>query len=141
VAQPTNWIPLGFEAQTKKPSRWFWGPNHQTKAAGFEAKPGETIATGFEAKPAKTVATGFEAKPPKTVATGFEAKPTKTITVGFEAKPPETVSTGFEAKLLTNRRHQFWGTNWWETIPVVLRPNHWQTVDLGFKAQPRNPRS
>jgi hypothetical protein len=24
---------------------------------------------------------------------------------------------------------------------VVLSPNHWQTVDLGIKAQPRNPRS
>jgi hypothetical protein len=40
----------------------------------------------------------------------------------------ETVTTSFEAKL-------------GETIPVILRRNHRQTVDLGFDAQPRNSRS
>jgi hypothetical protein len=59
--------------------------------------------------------TGFEAKPGKTVATSFEAKLAKTVAADFEAKPLETVR-------------------------VVLRPNHSQTVDLGFEAQPRNPR-
>jgi hypothetical protein len=34
--------------------------------------------------------------------------------------------SGFEAKPLTNHRHRFWG------------PNRWETVDLGFEAQPRN---
>jgi hypothetical protein len=97
------------------PPPWFWGSTKKP-TAGFEAKPGETVATSFEAKLAKTVATGFEAKPAKTVATGFEAKPAK------------TVATGFEAKLA-------------KTVRVVLRPNHSQTVDLGFEAQPRNPRS
>jgi hypothetical protein len=57
--------------------------------------------------------TGFEAKP---VATSFEAKLAKTVAAGFDAKPLETVR-------------------------VVLRPNHSQTVDLGFEAQPRNPHS
>jgi hypothetical protein len=33
--KPTNLLPLGFEAWTKKPSRWFWGPNHQTVDLGF----------------------------------------------------------------------------------------------------------
>jgi hypothetical protein len=28
-----------------------------------------------------------------------------------------------------------------KTFRVVLRPNHSQTVDLGFEAQSRNPRS
>jgi hypothetical protein len=28
-----------FEAQIKKMSWWFWGPNHQTIVTGFEAKP------------------------------------------------------------------------------------------------------
>jgi hypothetical protein len=41
---------------------------------------------------------------------------------------------------LTNHRHQFWGPNQWEIVQVILRPNHSQTVDLGFKAQPRNSR-
>jgi hypothetical protein len=51
-----------------------------------------------------------------------------------------------------NRSCPFWDPNWktWatgfevkpgETILVVLRLNHWQTVDLGFKAQPKNSRS
>jgi hypothetical protein len=71
---------------------------------------------GFEAKPGETIATSFEAKLEKTVATSFEAKPVKTVVAGFEAKPLEIVQ-------------------------VVLRPNHSQTVDLGFEAQPKNPRS
>jgi hypothetical protein len=70
---------------------------------------------------------GFEAKPRKTVTIGFEAKPAKTVTAGFEAKPLETIATSFEAKLM-------------KTVEVVLRPNHSQTVDVGFEAQPRNPR-
>jgi hypothetical protein len=51
----------------------------------------------------------------KTAATSFEAELMKTVAAGFGAKPLET-------------------------IRVVLRPNHSQTVDLGFEAQPRNPR-
>jgi hypothetical protein len=47
MAQPTNRNPLGFETQTKKPSWWFWGPNHQTRAAGFEAQTGKPSTTLF----------------------------------------------------------------------------------------------
>jgi hypothetical protein len=57
----------------------------------------------------------LRAKPGETVATSFEAKLAKTVAIGFEAKPVKTVR-------------------------VVLRPNHSQTVDLGFEAQPRNSR-
>jgi hypothetical protein len=67
-----------------------------------------------------------QAKLGKTVATSFEAKLVKTVAVGFEAKPLETVATSFKAKPV-------------KTVRVVLRPNHSQTVDLGFEAQPRNP--
>jgi hypothetical protein len=74
----------------------------------------------------KKPAADFEAKPGETIATSFEAKLEKTVAAGFEAKPPETVTTGFEAKPA-------------KTVRVVLRPNHSQTVDHGFKAQPRNP--
>jgi hypothetical protein len=70
----------------------------------------------------------FEAKPGETVATSFEAKLEKTVTAGFEAKPLETVAIGFEANPV-------------KTVRVVLRPNHSQTVDFGFKIQPRNPHS
>jgi hypothetical protein len=76
----------------------------------------------------KKPTTGFKAKPGEIIATSFEAKLEKTVAAGFEAKPLETVATGFEAKSV-------------KTVRVVLRPNHSQTVDLDFKAQPRNLRS
>jgi hypothetical protein len=38
VTQLTNRSLHGFEAQTKKLSQWFCGPNHQTGAASFEAQ-------------------------------------------------------------------------------------------------------
>jgi hypothetical protein len=53
---------------------------------------------------------------------------TKKLTTGFKAKPGKPVATSFEAKLV-------------KTVRVVLRSNHSQTVDLGFEAQPKNPRS
>jgi hypothetical protein len=62
VAQPTNHSPLGFEAQTKKSSWRFCGPNHQIVVAGFEAQIEKPEATGFEAKPGETVALSFKAK-------------------------------------------------------------------------------
>jgi hypothetical protein len=78
-------------------------------------KPGTPHHLGFEAQP--------RSRPPilrsnreKTIATSFKAKLEKTVAAGFEAKPLETVR-------------------------VVLRPNHSQTVDLSFEAQPRNPLS
>jgi hypothetical protein len=95
------------------PPLWFWGSTKKP-IAGFEAKPGEIVATSFEAKLEKTIATGFEAKPEKIVTAGFEAKPLETVSTGFESKPAKTVR-------------------------VDLWPNHSQTVDLGFAAQPRNP--
>jgi hypothetical protein len=103
VVQPINWSLLDFEAQTKKSSWWFWGPNHQTRAAGFEAKPGETVATSFEAKLEKTVATGFEAKPLETVTTGFEAKSAKTIQVVLRPNYSQIVDLGFEAQPRNSR--------------------------------------
>jgi hypothetical protein len=106
---------------------WFWGSTKKP-TAGFEVKPGETVATSFEVKLEKTIAAGFEAKPLEIVTTGFEAKPVKTIIAGFYDKLLETIATGFVAKLA-------------KTVRVVLRPNHSQTVELGFEAQPRNPHS
>jgi hypothetical protein len=51
VTQLTNRSPLSFEIQTKKPSRWLWGPNHQTIAAYFEAQTGKPANLTFEAQP------------------------------------------------------------------------------------------
>jgi hypothetical protein len=53
---------------------------------------------------------------------GFEAKLEKTVATGFEAKLLETVATSFEAKPV-------------KTVFVVLRPNHSQTVTIGYEAQ------
>jgi hypothetical protein len=38
VMQPINRSPLDFEPQSKKPSRWFLGLNHQIGAADFEVQ-------------------------------------------------------------------------------------------------------
>jgi hypothetical protein len=139
VAQLINRSPLDFDAQTKKPPRWFWGLNHQTRAASLRTKPknppppwfwGSTkkLTAGFEVKAGETVVTSFEVKLEKTVAISFEAKLEKTVTAGFEAKPLEAVTTSFKAKPV-------------KTVWVVLRSNHSQTIDLSFKAQLRNMRS
>jgi hypothetical protein len=110
VGQPTNRSPLGFKAQTKKSPQWFWDPNHQTVAAGFETQTGKLSTIGFEARPGETVTTDFETKPEKTVTTGFEAKPLSNRLSGFEAKLVTNSPSGFEAKPLTNNRPWFWGT-------------------------------
>jgi hypothetical protein len=111
VAQPTN-----------------QGPNQETVAVILMPKlPNQSYR--FWGPNRKTLHhLDFEAKPGETVDTSFEAKLAKTIAAGFEAKPLETFATGFEAKSV-------------KTVWVVLRPNHSQTVDLGFEAEPRNPRS
>jgi hypothetical protein len=64
----------------------------------------------------KKPTTSFETKLWETVATSFEVKLEKTVATCFEVKPAKTVR-------------------------LVLRLNHSQIVDLGFEAQPRNPRS
>jgi hypothetical protein len=115
VAQPTNRSLIGFETKTKKPSRWFWVTNHQTRAADFEAqigKPSTTLVLRLNQESYHW----FWGQTEKTVTTNFEAKLVKTVAAGFKAKPAKTV---------------------W----VVLKLNHSQTIDLGFEAQPRNPRS
>jgi hypothetical protein len=81
VAQPTNRSSLSFEAQIKKSSRWFGGPNYQTEAAGFEAQTRKPVTTGFETRPGEIVATGFEVKPGEIIVTGFEAKLGETVSI------------------------------------------------------------
>jgi hypothetical protein len=49
--KPTNLLPHGFESHIKKPSLWFYGPNHQIAAASFEALTGKPTDLGFEAQP------------------------------------------------------------------------------------------
>jgi hypothetical protein len=97
-----------FEAQITKP-----------KLPVLRRKPGNPPPPWFWGSTKKPI-TDFEAKLGETVATSFEVKLEKTVTAGFEVKLLETVTTGFEAKPT-------------KTIWVVLRPNHSQTVAIGFE--------
>jgi hypothetical protein len=107
------------------PPPWF-GSSTMKPTGRFEIKPGEAVATSFKVKLKKIVAASFEVKPSETVTTDFEDKPVETVAAGFEDKPRETVATGFETKPV-------------KIVQVILRPKHSQTIDLGFKAQSRNP--
>jgi hypothetical protein len=107
LAQPTNHSLLGFEAQTKKPSWWFWGPNHQTVAVSFESQTGKPSTTGFQAKAGETIAIGFDVK--------LKNRPS-----GFEVKPLTNRPSGFEAKPLSNCRPWFWGWTKKPAQPVSL---------------------
>jgi hypothetical protein len=58
VAQPTNRSLFDFDAQTKKLSRWFWDPNHQTGAVSFEVqtrKPEPPVLRPNRRKPSPPV--------------------------------------------------------------------------------------
>ncbi len=87
VAQPTNRSLLDFEVKTKKPSRWFWGLNHQTRAADFEAQTGKPSTTLVLRLNQEIVTTGFEAKSEKTVLVLLSPNHWQTIALYFEAQP------------------------------------------------------
>jgi hypothetical protein len=90
-------------------------PKPRNRRGDFEAQISKTELSVFRPKPKN---------PPPHWFCGSIKKPT----TSFETKLRETVGTSFEAKLA-------------KIVQVILRSNHSQTVDLGFKAQPRNPRS
>jgi hypothetical protein len=104
-----------FEAQITNPSCRFWCPNRETlHHLGFEAQP--RIRSGdFEAQITKSKLSVLRPKPENPPPPWFWGS-TKKLTTDFEAKPGETVTTSFEVKLA-------------------------KIVNLGFEAQPRNPRS
>jgi hypothetical protein len=102
--------------------------NRQTQARLVLRPKPRNHRGDFEAQITKPELLVLSPKLGETITTSFVDKLEKTVTAGFEAKPLETVATSFEAKPM-------------KTVQVVLRPNHSQTIDLGFEAQPRNPRS
>jgi hypothetical protein len=65
VAQPTNRSLLDFEVKTKKPSQWFWCPNHQIVAIDFEAQTRKLSITLVLRLNQETVTTGFKVKSEK----------------------------------------------------------------------------
>jgi hypothetical protein len=102
-------------------------PKPRNRRGDFEAQITKPKLPVLRSKPENSPSPWFLGSTKKPTI-NFEAKPGETITTSFEAKLEKTVATGFEVKPL-------------ETVRVVLRPNHSQTIDLGFEAQPRNSRS
>jgi hypothetical protein len=100
-------LPLGFEAQTKKPSWWFCGPNHQTTAAYFRPKPGNPSEW-------------FCGQTTRTVATGFEAKPGETINLGFEVEPRNSCSSSPCAQCRPHTASPYLSIVWTPSIRPVL---------------------
>jgi hypothetical protein len=98
MAQLTNRSPLGFKAQTKIPSRWFCGLNHQIAAAGFEALTGKPSTTCFEAKPGETITTSFEAKSGETVPVVLRPNHWQIVPVVLRSNYWQTADLGFESQ-------------------------------------------
>jgi hypothetical protein len=115
MTQPTNRSLLGFKVQTKNRHDDFETQITKLELSVLRSKP---------KNPPPHWLWGSTKKPKA----GFEAKPGETVAINFEDKPAKTVATGFEDKPV-------------ETVRVILMPNHSQTVDLGFEAQPKNPHS
>jgi hypothetical protein len=67
MAQSINHSPLDFEAQTKKQSRWFYEPNHQTAAANFGAQTEKPMSSILRLKSGENFDLSFKAKPRKFV--------------------------------------------------------------------------
>jgi hypothetical protein len=133
VAQLTNRSPLGFEAKTKKPFWWFWGLNHQTKAAGFEAQTGKPSTTlglrlnqetdrRFWGQTGRNRHHQFWGQARENRHNRFWGKTARNRRSRFWGQPLETIAAGFEVKPV-------------KTVWVVLRPHHSQTVAIGFEAQ------
>jgi hypothetical protein len=99
----------------------------RNRRGDFEAQITKTELPVLRLKPGNPPPPWFWSSTKKRNA-GFEAKSREIVAISFDAKLEKTITTGFESKPA-------------KTIRVVLRPNHSQTVDLGFEAQPRNPRS
>jgi hypothetical protein len=109
VMQPTNWILLNFEAQTKKPLRWFWGSNHQTVAAILKTKPKNPPPPWFwgsTKKPSPPVLMPNQ----RNSRCRFWGQTGENHRPWFWGQSRENRPNGFEAKPLANRRPWFWGS-------------------------------
>jgi hypothetical protein len=112
--------PLVLWRNRQTEARLVLRPKPRNHRGDFEAQITKSELSVFRPKPEHPPPPWFWGSTKKPTA-GFEAKPRETVATSFEAKLEKTVATGFEAKPV-------------KTIWVVLRPNHSQTVDLGFKA-------
>jgi hypothetical protein len=122
-----HWETLTWLASTwSKPLDPDTCPMLSSSSVSFEAQTINHNPLGFDVE-TKKLPWWFYDPNYQIVATDFDAQTEKPSTTGFEAKLREIIATGFEAKS-------------GGTAPLVLRPNHSQTVNLDFKAQPRNSR-
>jgi hypothetical protein len=118
-----RWTPsIGFVAQPTNQSLLDFKPQTKNRCSDFESQINKPELPVLRSKPGN---------PPSPWFWSWIKKPT----ADFEAKPRETVATNFDAKLEKTIAKPV------KTVWVVLRSNHSQTVDLGFKAQLRNSRS
>jgi hypothetical protein len=108
MVQPINWNSLGFEDQTKKPSRWFWGTNHQTEAASFEAQTGKPSTT-LVLRLNQETHNRFWGQTGRNRRYQFWGQTGENRRHQFWGQTKEIRPSGFKAKPLTNRRHQYWG--------------------------------
>jgi hypothetical protein len=101
--------PAWFWGQTKKPSWWFWGPNHQTRAAGFEAqtrKPSTTLVLRLNQKTDHL----FWGQTGRNRHHQFWGQTRENRRHWFWGQTSENRPSDFEAKPLTNHRPWFWGS-------------------------------
>jgi hypothetical protein len=92
VAQLANHSPLGFKAQTKKPSRWFWGLNPQTVAVDFEVQTEKPDLVVLRPNHWQTVPVVLWSNHWQTVALSFETQ-AKNLTQRFRGQTTDKPST------------------------------------------------
>jgi hypothetical protein len=121
VVQPTNQSLLGFEAQTKKPLRWFWGINHQTRATGFEAQTGKPSSSlvlrlnqethnRFWVQTRRNRRHQFWGQTRENRRHWFWGQTRENRHYWFWGQTDKNRLSGFEAKPVTNRQPWFWGS-------------------------------
>jgi hypothetical protein len=100
----TNQETITVILNAKSPNRSyrFWDPNQETRATGFDVKPGETVAIGFEAKPEKTVMILIP-NHWQTVPVVLRLNHWQTVDLGFEAQQRNLHSSSPRARCRQHR--------------------------------------
>jgi hypothetical protein len=98
VAQLINSSPLSFEAQTKKPSWWFWSANHQTVAAGFETQTRKPSPLALRPNQRKTSRPVLRSNHSQTISVVLRSNHWQTIPVVLRPNHWQTIDLSFEAQ-------------------------------------------
>jgi hypothetical protein len=117
VVQPINRSPFNFDAQTNKPSRWFWCPNHQDITIDFEAQTEKLSTNGFKIKPAEIVTTNFKVKLKKIVPVILSSSHWQTVDLAFETQPENLRSSSSRGRYRLHTSSP--------DLPIVWPPSNW----------------